>query len=140
MKLEIKFRHLNSLLTWLKSLSLAGRESRERTRFIEVCLPYIKQVEEKRFTLIKENCELNEKGEPQIKDEKFLFKEGGQDKSNRDWNAFLDTSYTDIDIKEGNHAKVKTVRDLVLNTDQKFEGKLAEDYDKWAEVFEKLEL
>jgi hypothetical protein len=153
--LTLKNRHLVGLCTWLQGLSLAGKESRERTRFVAICIPRIEEVERLKNDLGTRYCAKNQKdGSLELLDidgrkhwsipteKQADFRKEHDELENED---FL------IDLLEGNIAKVKTVRDLVLNTDFKFgpaeddsederaaKVRLAKDYEEWCVAFEAL--
>jgi|GEM_PF-1728008 len=153
--LALKNQHLVGLCTWLQGLSLAGKESRERTRFVALCIPRISEIEGLKGQLVEKYCEKNEDGS-----RKTVEKDGrthwdipaDQEAAFRKDLEELDNELFIIDLLDGNISKVKTVRELVLNTDYKFgpteeddelerdaKVRLAHDYSEWCIAFEMLE-
>jgi hypothetical protein len=153
--LAIKNRHLVGLCTWLQGLALAGKESRERTRFVDLCIPRISELEGLKGQVVEKYCLKNEDGS-----RKTIEKDGrihwdipaDQEAAFRKDLEELENEEFLIDLLDGNISKVNTVRNLVLNTDFKFgpaeeddeaerdaKVRLAHDYSEWCIAFETLE-
>lgn len=142
--LKIKNRNLTTLLRFLASVPLAGKESRERTRFIEVCEPRIIEMDKLRNELLQKFSEKDEAGQPVLVENpdgtnRYDVSPTNLEEFQTAYNAYGEEDFT-LDILDGNISKVRTVRDLILNTDQKFSGQTAAEYDKWCDAFEALEL
>lgn len=150
-KLILKNKHLPALSDWLSSLALGGKESRERTKFIELLRPGISELFSLRQGLLFKYAEKDEAGKPKMKTEEVPQADGTiKDKSTFDLTdenskkfkeeltEFLNKDF--VIEAEGNKSKLLAVKDLVLNSSQTFRGELAEFYAEWAECFEAMEL
>lgn len=93
--------------------------------------------------MAKELAEKDENGQPKLVEEdgatKYDLTEDSIKKLNEDYALYLNEDFV-LDILDGNIAKVKTARNIVLNTKQEFSGQVAAEYDAWCLAFEKVEL
>lgn len=155
--LRIKNRYLLGLGSWLSILPLGGRESRERSRFVQIASDALVQMEKERKELIDKYAEKEEDGVTLKKTvdngmERYVIPPEKTADLEREYAELLDEDFV-LDIGEGHKAKIRTVRDILLNTDYKFgpaetdspEEKAAKirqaaDYDKWCEAFETLDI
>lgn len=152
----IKNRYVLSLATWLQELSLGGRESRERTRFVTVLNDHLKTVEADRMKLLEGLTKKDEKGvaitKKNDKDQEVFDLGDNVEAFAKDYNELLDEEFV-LDVLEGHKAKLKTTKEIVLETDYKFGPREGDDdakrverirqsaeYDEWAKAFEALEL
>lgn len=142
MVFSIKRKYLLGLGTWLQKLSLQGQESRNRTKFIETIAEELKENEATRLEIIKKYAVLGEDGEPVL-----VTKEDGSKNYDipddklpefqKEWIAFLDDVYSLGG--PGMETRLKTMREIVLNTTEKIDPSIAVDYDAWCEAFENIE-
>jgi hypothetical protein len=145
--------HLIALTRWLNNISLAGQESRERTRFIETVSPHIKEIDEKRIELVKKYANKNDDGTPATvfdseitnddgtvtrQGEHFDVPEEQMENLNKEFEAYLQENF-ELNIGDGNIAKFNTVKGIVLNTTEKFQGSFAVEYDEWCKAFESVQ-
>lgn len=140
--LRIKNKHLPALLGWLRGLSLAGGESRQRTRFIEVCIPRIEEINKIRKEIVTKYAERIEGTEsPKTTEDgnEYIFSDENKKTADKELEDYLNEDFV-LDVMEGNHEKIKVVKRLILETKQEFSGPMAVEYDKWCEAFEKVEL
>ena len=134
-----------SLQHWLSKLSLHGKESRSRTRFLLLLTDRIKEIEIEREKMIKENAEknkegkiiyLNEKGkettEPQAQ-----IKLKKENKLNEEFGDYLQEDLV-LDVSPANADTIHLVRDIILNTTQEFKDIMAVRYAKWCNSFEDI--
>lgn len=152
---KIQNRYLLGLASWLNMLPLAGRESRERSRFVTLVSDTLARVEKERVQIIEKYANKEEDGSMKktvdngverfdIPDDKIADLE-------KDYGELLDEEFV-LDVGESHKAKIRTVRDIVLNTDYKFgpsesddvqekQAKIRQafDYEKWCESFEGLD-
>jgi len=158
--LKIKNRYLRELGSWLVGMPLAGNDSRQRTRFIGLIYPRIKEIEEELKAAdkeVKDKAKKDKKGELVKLNERqkvgadgkvVMDKDGNivlewdldinpEDlkKINDDLGKYMDEEFV-IDVLDSNIAKVKTVKQIIFNTDQKFTGRDAVIYNEWCEAFE----
>ncbi len=151
---RIQNRYLIGLCDWLSSLQLPGQDSRERTKFVDLCIEKISEIEIKRKETIDKYVKKDEKGnwlKKEIEGRHFWdIDENKLDEFNKEFDAISLEEFV-IKIEDGNKSKLTKVRDLVLKTDYKFgpsdsdpiptkqyKLRLAADYDHWCEAFEKL--
>jgi hypothetical protein len=132
MKVEIENRYLGQAISLLFDLSLRGKQSRHRTKFVKLLNDRLKEVEEQRIQLAKEHAKKDENGEPITNDGKFDIE---------DMDAFmkdLEELYDEKMVIEGGDAQgmLKTVKDVLLNCDKEFSGQEAMIYDYLCDIFE----
>lgn len=142
---SIPRKYILGLGKWLQTLSLFGRESRERTKFVETLSEEIKESEQVRLEVLKKYADLDpETKEPiiiknetdgsqhyQVPDEKISnFAE--------EMGKYLEEDF--VISGEGNKQRLKNIKEIVLNTQEKIDPAIAADYDKWCEALEKVEV
>lgn len=155
--LKIKKLHLVGIASWLNEQQLAGKESRERTRFVGILAKEVEEFNKERNEIVNKYAEKDEKtGKPKtIVDngtENFDIKKDKLEAYTKEMVDLQDEEFV-LDIGEGHKSKIKTVKDILLNTDYQFgpkegddpkekEAKLrqAGDYAVWCEYFEALEI
>jgi len=149
--LKLKNRLLIPLYFWLDSISLIGKESRERTRFNKLLAERIEEINGIKTTMIQPYVKTDNKGKAKLIEKKekdasgndfvrmvYDFKGNTQkEKFEKEWSEYLDEELI-IDVLEGNKSKIYTIKEIVLNTDQKFQGEMASVYDEWCIAFEAL--
>ncbi len=153
---KIKKRFLLGLASWLNLLPLAGKESRERSRFVTLASEALKEMEAERKEIVSKYAKKDENGdlEKTVDNgmERYVIEDGKTEELEKDYTELLDEEWV-LDIGEGHKSKIRVVSDIVLNTDYKFgpaegdspeetEAKVrqANDYEKWCLAFEAVEL
>lgn len=141
-KFEIKRKYILGLGRWLQGLTLSGRESRERTKFVESLADEVKESEAMRLEVLKKYAEIDpETKEPVTKEENgsvhFVIPDEEMSKFADEMNTYLEDNF--VVEGEGNIQRLKVVKNIVLNTDEKITPEFSNDYDKWCEAFEKVE-
>jgi mRNA-degrading endonuclease HigB of HigAB toxin-antitoxin module len=154
---KIKKMFLLGLASWLAEQNLVGRLSRERSRFVQILSAEINKIEEERKAIIEKYVEKEEDGTTWKKTvdngvERWSIPEEKQAEMQKEYADLMDEDFV-LDIGEEHKAKTLTVKDILLNTDYKFgpqgttnpaeaEAKVrqANDYEKWCEAFESLDL
>lgn len=127
---KLKNTYLLGLGMWLNSLSLAGKESRQRTRFVKIIADRVDELKKFREDIIgkytEEKMELekekdgSDKEVPKIVNDNYVFK---NPEFLKEFNKELEELYDEelvLDKNEGNKSKVDVVSDIVLNTGYKF--------------------
>lgn len=155
--LKIPNKFILGLASWLAEQPLGGRESRERSRFVTVASEHLQEVEKERKEIIEKFANKDEDGKPKIitvdnGDSRYDIPDEKKAEMEKEYLDLLDEEWV-LDVSEGNKAKIKTTRDILLNTEYKFgpkEGdtteeqiakvRQANDYDKWCQFFEVLDL
>lgn len=149
--LKLKNSLVPPLYTWLDSIPLIGKESRERSKFNKILLERMQEIGEIKQDMVKPHCKIDDKGKLKTKKETvkdnqgkdferevFVFKnKKARETYNKEWEEYMEEELI-IDVLEGNKSKIYTVKDIILNTEQKFSGAIAELYNLWCEAFEEL--
>jgi hypothetical protein len=136
-------RYLLGLGNWLNSLALQGPQSRARTKFIRLVDEALKRADKERMELLEEYAEKDEKGEfVKVKDDKGEDSYKIPEDKIKEFNQGIVEIYdADAEITAPEiSTTLITLRNLVVNTEEKIPGSLALDYDVWCEAFEKLQL
>lgn len=140
MILVFKNYELKAFGEFLYELSLKGKESRMRSRFIKVLEDQLQLINNEREILLKDYAKKDENGE-------LVF---DKDKDGREF-VILDDSYSYnlelsklmqedfiIEIKNDNTEMIKTIQDIVLNVDKEFSGIEAERYNRFCDILESI--
>lgn len=139
-KLELKRKYVLSLGNWLMNLSLLGRESRERTKFLEQLNDELAEQEKIRLSIVEKYADKKE-GKPEVKDTpegtKFSFTPENLAKFNTEYNDYLAEDF--VLESAGNIQRLKIIKSIVLDTQEKISPSDAFDYDQWCEAFEKVQ-
>lgn len=136
MKIAIKVSYLPTATEFLYNLSLKGKQSRHRSRFVKAIQEKWKQVAEEEQDLLKEFAGVDENGEPKKKED------GSFDiKDVKGFKEQQKELFDELFVIEGGDATgyLKTVKEILFNYDEEVSGKTAEVYDYLCEVFEKSE-
>jgi hypothetical protein len=142
--LKLKNRHLIPLGNWLATLELSGSDSRKRTRFVVALQGRLDEMEKERIKLAEKYCKKNNKGKPKMKKDAsgqqvYDFSKENRDKFANEMNEYFEEDYV-LDVLDSNKEELKAIKDVVLNTEEKFSGRQATEYDEWCEAFEALNL
>lgn len=138
----MRFRNyeIKPLGEFLSSESLAGKNSRMRTRFVNILNEHLIQVVEKeRIQLIKEFADKDEKGEIILNDDLNtpLFSNDNLNKFNEEY-MILMNEYFHIPYDESTKEMIDIVGRVLLNSETEISGKEATQYDGWCTEFESL--
>lgn len=135
MKIKIQNRYLLPSINLLYDLSLKGKESRHRTRFIKLLQEQLKEVEEERKQLAEEFSRKDKNGKPIIEDNKYVLE--NEKEFYKEFNELMDEEFI---IEGANHEEtLKTVKKILLECEVAFSGQDAMVYDYLCEQFEKGE-
>ena len=148
---------VKSLQDFLFVLPLAGRESRFRNRFLNLIMDRMKEIDQERIKLAEEHAEKDENGkiiyleqilnkyskptgktkETKEKNKAYAYKLKDEQAFSKSYNEYLNEDLV-IDVSPETEEAILGVRDIILNTDEKFSGIAAKRYDEICEVFEKI--
>lgn len=148
--------YLIGLASWLAEQSLYGKDSRERSRFVALLSAEITAMEKERIEILEKFADKDEDGKPMKAvdngQEHYVIADEKKADLQAEYQGLLDENFV-LDIGEGHKSKIKAVRDILLNTDYKFgpretdspmeaQGRIRQsnDYEKWCESFEVLDL
>lgn len=135
MKIKIQNKYLLPSINLLYDLSLKGKESRHRTRFIKLLQEQLKEVEEERKQLAEEFSRKDKNGKPIIEDNKYVLE--NEKEFYKEFNELMDEEFI---IEGANHEEtLKTVKTILLECEVAFSGQDAMVYDYLCEQFEKGE-
>lgn len=155
--LKIPKRYLPSLSFWLQKQSLAGKESRIRTRFVKAINESIRITDAEKQEIIEKYVE-KEKDKKTGKlvrktvldngVRKYAIKKGKEDVLNTELEDLYAEDYI-MSVTPETKENIKVIKDILLNTEYKFgmkEGMSvaeqqdavfeAQAYDVWCEAFE----
>lgn len=139
------------LASWLANLNLVGKKSRLRTRFILLLRTRLEEIASERKRLFEDYGEknkdgkfiyINKDGEETTKPEneaRLKIKDGKtEEQLDKEFNDYLEEDFV-IDVSPQSEETIYGVSEIVLNTEEKFFGLMADNYDKWCEAFEKIQ-
>ncbi|SER00402.1 hypothetical protein SAMN05216232_3933 [Virgibacillus subterraneus] len=134
MKLTVENVKLIPTINLLSELSLKGKESRHRSKIINELKGRAQEVTEQEAELIKEHSYLDDEGNPKKTDD-------GKGYNIKDMDAFVkDTNelYSEVFVLEGGNFTdpLKTIKQVLLNSDKEWKGQEAEIYDYLCEQLE----
>jgi len=135
MQVKIENQKLAQSINLLYNLSLKGKQSRHRSKFIKALQERLQEFAADEKELLKEHCNLDENGNPKTI-------ENGTKWDVKDLDAFVKEKkelYEEERVFEGGDAQemLKTVKEVLLNCDKEFTGAEAEIYDYLCDQFEK---
>lgn len=135
MQVKIENQKIAQTINLLYNLSLKGKQSRHRSKFISALRGKYQEFVEDEKELLKEHCNLDENGEP-----KTL--ENGTKWDVKDLDAFAAARrelYEEERVFDGGDFQeiLKTVKEVLLNCQKEFTGAEAEIYDYLCDQFEK---
>ena len=140
MKVHIKNTLIQPIIEMMFNWKLKGRYSRHRSKFIEKLSNQLKVIVADEEVLVKEYSHLDEEGNPKkriendtevwdLKDEQSFLRE-----KNELWNE-------EFVIDGGNNeTMLKTVKELLDNSEEEFSGQEAILYNYLCDQFEQLEV
>lgn len=136
MQIRIKNRYLKDSIDFLYNMVLKGKQSRHRTRFVNLLNEKFKQVGEEEIELLKEYAETDGDGN--------LKNNGNGGFDIKDIKGFTvqqkELFDEDFVIEGGNHhGMLKTVKEILFDYDEEVSGKAAEAFDHLCEAFENTE-
>lgn len=140
---------LKSVYTWLAQQKLHGKASRERTRFLKLLEPRVLEIQSERKKMNETFAEKDKDGKVLFLDKsgkitteskdavRYHVLESNQEKFNKALREYFDEELV-IDITPERRASLDAVKDVILNTEEAFEGATASLYDEWCTAFEDL--
>lgn len=138
-----------SLYIWLHRQTLEGKQSRARTRFMKILEERIKEINDVLISLQQKYAERNAEGKiiyldgdkevTEITDpnKNYIIKIKDQKAFEKEWQEYMNESFI-IDITPATRDTIYTVKEILLNTSDKFTGAQASLYYEWCEAFEKI--
>jgi len=141
---------IESLQEWLAKQMLHGKISRARTRFIKLIIPQVKELEEERLKLLQEYAEKRKEKDKDVivyfdkndkkttdanEGVKYVMKD--MDRFVKEYGELVNEEFV-IDVTPANQETIYGVRDLILNTESAFVGRMAMRYDEWCSCFEDI--
>lgn len=123
MEFKIKKAYLLGLGNWLNDQSLSGRESRARTRFVEILQEELNTIEKDRIALLDANADKDESGNPKMEEgeggKHYVLSAEAQEKVATEYTDMLHEDWI-LDVTEANRETVQLVKKIVLDTDYRF--------------------
>lgn len=137
--MKIKNLDIESFGKLLYSLKLKGKDSRMRTRMVNLIDNHLKIFNEERTLLIEENAQKNEDGSlkfEQDSETSVLLKPEKIDDFNREFILLLNEELI-IEETESNKDMILSISNIMSNLDLEFSEEEAIQYDMLCEIFEK---
>lgn len=135
---KIQKKQVLGLGNWLGRLSLTGRESRMRTRFIAMLEEVLANIEKERKAMISDIAEKDDNGELKVVEEDdtrhYVIPDELKAKFEADLNEMYD-EYAELSGPES-ATIIQTVKNIVLNCEEMIDPTLAGSYDAWCSAFE----
>ena len=133
MQVKIQYKYVVEVINFLSNISLKGKQSIHRTRFIKLLNEKLKQISEEELELVKEFTGVDEEGNPK-KNEMGNF-------DIKDAAGFLKQQkeyFQECYVIEGGdaHGMLKTMKSVIENYDQELSGKDAEVFEHLFTAFE----
>src|SRR5690625_3949313 len=133
MKLEIENMKLAGVIGVLDKLELKGLQSVHRTRLAKQLIEQLKEMAEEEKKLKESYAKKDEDGNPIIKDGKYQFEDGEQEKLETDLKDFYEEKTV---IESGdNPSYLKSVKTSLEESEIEWQGKEAYDYAYLYESF-----
>lgn len=155
---------IDTLQEWLAKLLLHGKDSRNRTRFNKLINDRVIEIDEEKKRLLEDNA-TKKNGKivyqiPKLRDEKIVKDKDGnpiledtttppqgpmqfklskeaEQKFWKEFNTFLNEDLI-LDITPSTSEIIHTVRDIILDTKEEFQGRMAMRYDEVCQAFENI--
>lgn len=139
-----------SLQAYLGDMMLHGPLSRSRTRFINLLLPRIKEIDAERMKIMDKY----QVKDPKTKQPLLITREGGEttelskgiryklidkEKFDKELKDYLNETYV-IDVTPANREDVYAIRDMILKSNDIFGGRNAMMFDEWCQAFENISI
>ena len=119
--LKLKNYQIKYIIELLSSLTLKGKQSRMRTRFIKPLLSHYQENVIKELLNLTEDYSERDENTEYFKEEQLLLNE----------------EYI-IELNEFNKMTLLSISEIVLEGDFDVKGEIAEMYDEWCEQFERV--
>lgn len=140
-----------SLQKWLEDLSLDGKQSRQRTRFLMLISDRINEMAKERERLFAEYGAKDKKtgklifqgpeGHESINPEPNMHLKIKESKKaldlNREFTEYLEEDLI-LDVSPQTKDTINAVKKIILNTKDEFKGPMASRYNQWCEAFESI--
>lgn len=132
---------IQDFIKFLMNEELSAKQSRIVSRFIRFCNDRINEIEKERTKLVDKYAKKNDDGNYVIsKNEKGenVYELNDSVMFNRELKELMLEEFI---IDETNERKdmLLTIKDIVLNSQQKFKGQKALQYDRFCEIVENIE-
>ena len=142
MYLTMKNFELKVFGEFLYELSLKGKDSRMRSRFIALLEAQLELIQKERDILLQDYAQTDENGRPITKEDNegnpFMVLKDAQS-YNLEITKLMQEEFV-IEVKDDNKDMLKTVAEAVLNVDKEFSGFEAESYNRLCDVLEPVTL
>ena len=143
---------VESIIDWIVKQELSGKESRIRTRFIKEIGERADEISKERKRMLISYAEkdkktkapimfaIDKKGkEYETTDQKLgqRYKIKSSEKFEKEFKEYINEDYV-IAITPANRDTVNVIKEMILNTEEKFKGQMSNYYDEWCEALENI--
>ena len=144
---------IESFYEWLIKLKLHGKQSRARSRFVKMITERVREIDEERIILAEKHAEKDKDGKiiyltvKKDKDGKDIETTNKQEAAsvkiadfsafNKDYADYLNENMI-FDVTPETQETIYGVRDILLNTEEEFEGVMAMRYEEICSAFENI--
>ncbi|TFH58368.1 hypothetical protein [Peribacillus frigoritolerans] len=133
MQVKVQYKYVIEVINFLSEISLKGKQSIHRTRFIKLLSEKLKQISEEELQLIKEFTGTDDNGNPN-KNEDGSFAIDDINEFKKQQNDYLSDFYG---IEGGDaHGMIKTMKGIIENYDKEVSGKEADTFEHLYTAFE----
>lgn len=133
MQVKVQYKYVIEVINFLSEISLKGKQSIHRTRFIKLLSEKLKQISEEELELIKEFTGTDDNGNPN-KNEDGNFAIDDINEFKKQQNDYLSDFYV---IEGGDaHGMIKTMKGIIENYDKEVSGKEADTFEHLYTAFE----
>ena len=143
---------IKSIIDWLVEQDISGKRSRIRTRFIKEIADRADEIGKERKKMLIAYSEkdkktkapimfaIDKKGkEYETTDQKLgkRYKIKSTEKFNKEFKEYIEEDYV-VAITPANRDTINTVKEIFLETEEKFKGQMSVYYNEWCEAFENI--
>lgn len=138
MEIKIQNQRIADTINFLYGISLKGKQSRHRTKFINELNETLKELGKEEEAIRKEHCHLDEEGNPKKIENGTKWDIKDLDAYSKDIKEFFEEERT---FTGGNVTGVlKTIKEILFNYEGELSGADASLYDYLCDQFEEAEV
>lgn len=136
-----KNKDLKSFCDFVLSVDLEARQSRQRTKFVKMCMNHLDSLDQVRDRLIEQHAEHDEVGniiQEQNEQGQQVITLKSTDAFKRDIDELMNQTFDLPTNTDENKVMMNVVKNAVLNVERTFSGSEAMQYDDFCELVEQM--